>query len=105
MSNIFQLFGQKKHENPSNPNIGMTIAVADTLASSVHLGHAIKELSAHFDAVDRIIDAIGDTETRNRHKQSMKVSRKTLTHATNELSRQIGKLPGLQIRAALEKIG
>ncbi|MDP2333517.1 MAG: hypothetical protein Q8M19_22800 [Reyranella sp.] len=34
----------------------------------------------------------------------MKLSRETLTNATLELSRQIGKLPGLQIRATLEKI-
>jgi hypothetical protein len=105
MSNVFQLFRQKKNENPSDPSTGVTIAVADILASSVQVGRTIKELSRHFDAVDRIIDAIGDTETRNRHEQSMKLSRETLTNATLELSRQIRKLPRLQIRATLEKIG
>jgi hypothetical protein len=55
MSNVFQLFG-KKSENPSNPNTQVKIAVADILGSSAHLGYTIKELSRHFDAVDRIIN-------------------------------------------------
>ncbi len=104
MSNVFQLFSQKKNKNPSNPNTGMTIAVANILASSAHLGRTIGELSRNFDAIDRIIDALDDPEIRNRHKQSMKLNRETLTNATFELSQQISKLPGLQIRAASGKI-
>jgi hypothetical protein len=106
MSNVFQLFEQQKNEDdPSNPDAGVTIAIAAILASSAHLGRRIKELSRHFDALDRIIDAIGDTETRNMQKQSMKLNRETLANATLELSRQIRKLPRLQIRTTLEKIG
>jgi hypothetical protein len=105
MSNVFQLFGKKKNWNPSNPDPGVTIAIADILASSAHLGRTIKELSTHFDAVDRIIDAIGDPKTRNSYKQSMKLSRETLTHAANELSQQICKFPMLQTKATLEMIG
>jgi hypothetical protein len=104
MSNVFQLFSQKKNKNPSNPNAGMTIAVANILASSAHLGRTIGGLSRNFDAIDRIIDALDDPEIRNRHKQSMKLNRETLTNATFELSQQISKLPGLQIRAASGKI-
>jgi hypothetical protein len=70
------------------------------LASSTQLAHTVKELSKHFDATENAIDAIDDTETRNRLKQSTKLSRETLTKAMLELSRQIGELPGLQIRAA-----
>jgi hypothetical protein len=62
MGNVFQLFGKKKNENSSNPDTGVTIAVADILASSAHLGCTIKELSTQLDAVGRIIDAIGDPE-------------------------------------------
>ncbi len=97
MSNVFQLFRKEKSENTSNPDDREKISVVESLASSADLARAINKLSTYFDAVDRIIDAIGDTEARNRHKQSMQLSRETLTNATLELSRQIRKLPRRQI--------
>ena len=92
MSNVPQLFWKKKNENPSNLDIGAGIAVADFLASSAHLGCTLKELSIHLDAMDHMIDTIGDTETRNLHRQSMTISREKLTSATLELSRMITML-------------
>ena len=102
MSNVFQLVRQQKQDSALNPNADLTISVAEILASSAHLGRSIKELSKHFDAVERNIEALRDMEVRNKYKQSIKLSREALTSATNELSRQIRKLPRLQIRATLE---
>jgi hypothetical protein len=66
MSNVFELFKQKKIEDPSGPKTIVTITVVDILASSAQLARTVKELSMHFEAVDRVIDAINDTDTRNR---------------------------------------
>jgi hypothetical protein len=62
----------------------VTIAVADILASNAQLARTVKEFSKHLDSVDDIIDALSDTETRNRLKQLTKLSRETLTNATFE---------------------
>jgi hypothetical protein len=60
----------------------------------------LHELSKHFDAIEKAIDVIDDSKTRNRLKQSTKLSQETPLIAMLELSRQIGELPRLQIRAA-----
>jgi hypothetical protein len=94
MSNVLQLFKQDKiKDDPSDYNADVAIAASGVLALSAQLGRAVKELSKQFDAVDRVIDALGDTETRTRHKRSMKLTRKALTSATLGLSQQIRTLP------------
>ena len=70
----------------------MTIAVADILASNAQLARTVKEFSKHLDSVDDIIDALSDTETRNRLKQLTKLSRETLTNATFEFFQAIRKV-------------
>jgi hypothetical protein len=102
MSNVFQLVRQQKQDSGLNPNANLTIAVAEIVTSSAELGRSIEELLKHFDAVERIIEGLRDKELRNRHKQSIKLSREALTRAADELSLQIRKLPGLEIRATLE---
>ncbi len=95
-----QLFAQKKAEIvPSDPETHLTTAMTNVLASSVQLGHSLKELSKHFDAFDDAIDAIDGTETRNQLKQLTNLSRETLSKATLRLSQEIRKLPRVQIEA------
>ena len=76
----------------------MTIAVADILASNAQLARTVKEFSKHLDSVDDIIDALSDTETRNRLKQLTKLSRETLTNATFEFFQAIRKVAEATIR-------
>ena len=70
----------------------MTIAVADILASNAQLARTVKEFSKHLDSADDIIDALSDTETRNRLKQLTKLSLETLTNATFEFFQAIRKV-------------
>jgi hypothetical protein len=101
MNNVIRLFAQKNVEIVhSEPETRVAAAVTSVLASSAQLGRAVKELSKHSDEIEKSIDAIDDTETRSRLKQSTKLSRETLSKAILRLSRQIGKLLRLQIRAA-----
>jgi len=95
MSNVVRLVRQQKKEKPLNPNANLTIAVADILTSSADLGRALKEFSTHFDAMDRVVDALGDKETRDTCKQAMELNREALAKAIFELSREIRKLPSL----------
>jgi hypothetical protein len=92
MSNVFELFKQKKIEDPSGPKTIVTITVVDILASSAQLARTVKELSMHFEAVDRVIDAINDTDTRNRLKLVTKLGRGRLTNATFEFFQAIRKV-------------
>jgi hypothetical protein len=94
MSNVFQLFGKEKSENQSNPITGATIAVASVMAMNAELERAIKELSKYFDAIDHLIDSLGDTEARKLGQL-----REALTIATLKLSQAIGTLPSLRITA------
>jgi predicted ribosome quality control (RQC) complex YloA/Tae2 family protein len=96
MSNVFQLFEQRKIEKLSDPKTIVTVAVAKILASTVELARTVKELSKHLDALDHAIDAISDTDTRNQLKQVVKPESERLTDAMLELSREIRKLPAAQ---------
>jgi hypothetical protein len=62
------------------------------LASTGQLGDAVKELSKQFEAIETAIDTIDCTETRNRLKESTKLSRETLSKALLKQSQQIGNL-------------
>jgi hypothetical protein len=101
MSNVVPLFKQETIDNhPSDdPSNSVTIAIADILASCIQLGHAVKDLSKHFGAVDHVIDGLGDVESKNRLDQLMELRSKALAGAMHELSQAIRKLPRLQIDA------
>ena len=62
------------------------------MASRATLGHVVRELSKQFDAIENAINTIDDTETRNRFRQSTKLSRETLSEAMLKLSQQIETL-------------
>jgi hypothetical protein len=95
MSNVILLFRQKTIENhPSDEfNNSVTIAIANILTVSAELDSAVKELSVHFDAADKIIDALDDVGIRNQHSLLVTLGRKTLINATFELSQVIKSLP------------
>lgn len=86
MSNVINLFGQRKIEDRSNPESMVTLAVADVLASHTELVRTIKELSKHLDVLDHITDAVSDPDVRVRFKQEAKRSRESLTNAMVDLS-------------------
>ena len=96
MSNVFQLFEQKKIENPSDPKTIVTIAVASILSSKDQLARAVEELSKHLDAVGHTIDALGDTDPQTRVMHAAKLNRKRLTKAMLELSQAAEKLSAIQ---------
>jgi exonuclease VII small subunit len=95
MSNVFQLFGKEETENPSPPITGATIAFAIVTAMNAQLERAIQELSNHFDAIDQVIDSLGDPEARKLQGQC----REALTIAALKLSQAIRTLPSLKITA------
>jgi hypothetical protein len=97
MSNVVPLFRQETVDNhPSDDSSNSaTIAIADILASCIQLGHAVKDLSKHFGAVDHVIDGLGDVESKNRLDQLSNA----LAAAMDELSQAIEQLPRLQIDA------
>ena len=100
MSNVVPLFKQTIDNHPSDdPSNSVTIAIANILASCIQLGHAVKDLSKHFGAVDHVIDGLGDAESKNRLDQLMELRSKALAAAMHELSQAIRKVPRLQIDA------
>ena len=91
MNNVVPLFARKNAEIVhSEPEAPIATAVTSIFASTGQLGHAVKELSKQFEAIENAIDTIDDTETRNRLKESTKLSRETLSKALLKLSQQIG---------------
>jgi hypothetical protein len=101
MSNVVPLFKQETIANhPSDdPGNGVTVAIADILASCIQLSHTVKGLSKYFDAADHAIDGLGDAESKNRLDQLMNLTSKALAAAMHELSQAIKQLPRLQIDA------
>jgi hypothetical protein len=96
MSNVLQLFGQKKIEDTSDPETIEIIAITDILASNARLARTVREISKHLDTVEYVFDALSDIDTRNRIKQAAKLTRERLTTAVLELSQQVRKLPALE---------
>jgi Zn-dependent M32 family carboxypeptidase len=96
MNNIFRLFEQQRNESPSNDATVVKNVVTNILGLSARLVHTLNELSRHLDAFDEIIDALDDSDTRNRLKQILKRSREKLTNDVSDLSQKVGKLPNLQ---------
>ena len=101
MSNVVPLFRQGTIDNhrSDDPGNSVTTAIVDILASCIQLGHAVKDLSKHFGAVDHVIDGLGDVESKNRLDQLMELRSKALAAAMHELSQAIRKLPTIQIDA------
>ena len=92
MNNVIRLFARENAEIARfAPEAHSSTAVAEILASSARLGDISKALLKHFDAIEKAIETIDDTETRNRLKQSTKLKREALSNAMGELSQQIGK--------------
>jgi hypothetical protein len=96
MSNVLQLFEQKKIEDTSDPETIETIAITDILASNARLARTVREISKHLDTVEYVFDALSDIDTQNRIKQAAKLTRERLKTAVLELSQQVRKLPALQ---------
>jgi len=97
MSNVVLLFKQETIQNnvSDDPRNSVTIAISEILAASDQLRHTVNELLKHFDAVDQIIDALGDAGIRNQHKLLVKLGRTTLMNAMGELSQTTKRLPRL----------
>jgi hypothetical protein len=87
MNNVVQLFKQQKIVGLSDPDIIVTFALTELLASHAELTLTIKALSGHLDALDHITDALSDSDTRARFKQEARRSRESLANAVLELSR------------------
>jgi len=96
MSNVFQLFQEKKIEGATDHASRIAIAVAEIMASNGQLAGAVKELSKHLDALDSVIEVFEETSAKERLMHVSKVSRESLTHAVCELSQQLRKLPNLR---------
>jgi hypothetical protein len=87
MNNVVQLFKQQKIVGLSDPDIIVTFALTELLASHAELTLTIKALSGHLDALDHITDALSDSDTRARFKQEARRSRESLANAVLNLSR------------------
>jgi hypothetical protein len=87
MNNVVQLFKQQKIVGLSDPDIIVTFALTELLASHAELTLTIKALSGHLDALDHITDALSDSDTRARFKQEARRSRESLANAVLDLSR------------------
>ena len=86
MHNVIRLFAQKNVEIVhSEPETRVAAAVTSVLASSAQLGRAVKELSKHFDEIEKSIDAIDDTETRSRLKQSTKTKSRNAVESDSQI--------------------
>jgi hypothetical protein len=96
MSNVFSLFQEKKIEGPMDPARRVTIAVGEIMASNAQLVRAVKELSKHLDAVDHVIEALGETDAKESLMHLSKINRESLVQAVRELSQQHIKLPALR---------
>ena len=87
MNNVVQLFKQQKIVGLSDPDIIVTFALTELLASHAELTLTIKALSGHLDALDHITDALSDSDARARFKQEARRSRESLANAVLNLSR------------------
>jgi hypothetical protein len=98
MNNVVPLFKQETIDNHPTDN-SLPIAIADILASCMQLSHAVRGLSKGFDAVDHVIDGLGEAEAKNQLDQLTNLTSKALAAAMHELSQAIKQLPRLQIDA------
>ena len=96
MSNVFPLFEQVTVEGPDDPRTRVTIAVTEIMASNAQLERRIKELSMHLDAIDIVIDALGEAGSQERLLQLTKNNREALMHASRELSENVRMLLALR---------
>jgi hypothetical protein len=82
MSKVVELFVPKIIlDHAHDPNTEQAIAIADIVESGVEICRAVREFAVLFGAAYQTINALDDTEARNRHGQLMKLSRETFANA------------------------
>ena len=92
MSNVVKLFQYDKVDDNRFPLRAAGVMVEGLLVASGQLSSAVEELSRCLDAIDNVIDGLGDKQTRDRQKLSMKLHREALIDATLELSKELKTL-------------
>ena len=92
MSNIVHLFRDKKTPCSSDPESLTLIHVAKIMASIAPLAPAIGELSAHLDAIEGLIESLGDPDAQKSIMQTQKEIQESLILATRDLSLALKKM-------------
>lgn len=96
MSNVFPLFTQATIESVADPRTQVTTAVTEIMASNAQLERRIKELLIHLDAIDLVIEALGEAGSHENFLQFSKNNRAALIRASRELSEHVKMLPALR---------
>jgi hypothetical protein len=100
MSNVIKLFQYGAIDDDRLAFTASVTVKGDILAMCGQMAGAVKKLSECLDAIDDVIDGFGDEQARNRQELLMKMHRKSLIDAMLELSREVRRLPQLQIKCA-----
>ena len=92
MSNIVHLFRDEKTRCSRDPESLTLIPVAKIMASIAPLAPAIRELSAHLDVIDGLIESLGDPDAQIPIMQTQEKNRESLILATRGLSLALKKM-------------
>jgi hypothetical protein len=102
MSNVVLLFPRAENggENLNSVREGgdrddLITAWAETWAAAAILSVAFRQLSEQLDAVDHLIDQVGDHEIRERLTQQAIDNRGSLTKGISAISKNIAKLKNI----------
>ena len=92
MSNVVPLFRDENGPGSMDPESRSPIAVAKFVASVASLAPAIRELCAHLDTIDGLIESLGDPDAQKQKMQTQEIIRESLILAIQELSREVKRL-------------
>lgn len=90
MSKIIRLFEKEKVRRlPEDPT---EIAVGGMTEALAQLDGALERLSARLDTLDRLLEALGDSDARAQMLQASRRNREALYRAMHHLAQQVRRL-------------
>jgi len=99
MSNVVLLFANESHDRVLDPDQPLDDAVIQAMSCSARLESRLQDLCRHLDAVDRVIDRLGDVSLQRSLRGQAMAGRQALVQAKLELWHELRNLPALRRRA------
>jgi hypothetical protein len=100
MSNVVLLFANESDDGVLDPNQRLDEAVIHVMSCSASLEGWLQDLCRHLDAVDQVIDHLGDVSLQRSLRGQALAGRQALVQARQELRDELRNLPSLRRRAA-----
>lgn len=100
MSNVVLLFADDSHDGALDPGLQLDDAVIHVMSCSAKLEGRLHDLCRHLDAIDLVIDHLGDVSLQRSLRGLALAGRQALVQARQELQDELRNLPSLRQRAA-----